>query len=246
MALRVTLNELVEMVREEAKLSTVSSRGLDHRDTIVRKIRRTYEMLCDDFEWEHLKLKVGDAESRKEMSAGQRYYDFPTALNVQKIKRAWVKWGEADWQPMAYGVGFPEYSDVDSDDSANRADPVERWRFYGHSQFEVHPIPASSYDATAGSGQVAFEGMRTPEQLTSNSSRADMDSLLISLSVAAELLAPKHADEAKLLLVQYDTRMNSVRGGLSDKGRYTVGLGRVPAEGGRRWPTYPTYIRPQG
>ena len=124
--LRKTLTEIVEVVRLEARLSTNTSRGIDHGDHIRQLIRTAHEALAEEFDWPHLRLRRGD--SFKTLAAGQRYYDFPTNLNVQKIEAAWVQWG-AQWSPLHYGITPQHYSALDSDSDA-RSDPVQVWEWY--------------------------------------------------------------------------------------------------------------------
>lgn len=61
MALGTQLQLIVEMVRDEARLSSATSQGIDHLQQIKRLIRRTHIMLADSYEWAHLKLAMGNA-----------------------------------------------------------------------------------------------------------------------------------------------------------------------------------------
>lgn len=183
-----TLNELVEMVRDECKLSTNSSRGTDHRNYIVRLIRRHYEQLYDEHDWPFLALKREDAG--KDIEAGQRYYDFPEQLNLERAHCLWVKWGE-QWIELAYGITPGDYSAQDSD-SDERADPALKWQIYDENQYEIWPLPAS--DTVGG---MRFEGTRKATPLVDNEDRCDLDGVLVSLFVAAEILGGNKATEGQ-------------------------------------------------
>ena len=50
MALGTTLANLVIMVRDEARLSSSTSQGIDHLANIKRLLKRTHAMLCDSYE----------------------------------------------------------------------------------------------------------------------------------------------------------------------------------------------------
>lgn len=225
--LRNTFGAIVEMARNEARLSTNSSRGIDHLDHVKQLVKRHYQMLCEDYEWEHLQIKRDYDVSRKQLQAGSRHYDFPTALNPQKITDAWLKWGNV-WRKLDYGIRFADYSGLDPDNSV-RADPVLRWDFYGGTQFEVFPVPASNGDAAAPySNWIAFDGQKAVEQYVSDTNRADIDDLLIALNVAGELLAEngqKAASDAKISAA--GRRMFRLRGNLGNKGRFVMGGGRI-------------------
>lgn len=225
MALRTTLNDIVEMVRGECKLSTNTSRGIDHRDHLITLIRRHYQMLAEDYDWQHLELKKTDAVSRVHLQAGSRYYNFPSAVNVQKITKAHVLWSGV-WTPLDYGINYRDYTAISPEDD-ERTDPPQSWEFYGHEQFEVWPLPASDHSTDAPYG-VAFEGQRAVEALTNNSNRADLDDILITLFVSAEVLGgmeKKTAAEMKLSAAQ--ARLTKLRGNLGDKSRVRMGLGRI-------------------
>jgi hypothetical protein len=242
MALRSTLRDLVEMTRDEARLSTNTSRGTDQRGHIVQLIRRHYQMLAEGFEWEHLQLRRTMAESRKALAAGQAEYDFPVALNIQAgIKKVWVKWG-AEWEPLTYGITVEDSSFLDMDNNATRADPIEKWDFYGHEQFQVWPRPQTDYTVDNGYA-VAFDGQRRIEQLVDDESRADLDDILISLHAAAELLVEnQQKDAAGLKLEMAGERHKRLTGALASKARVVMGIGVIDGNSRRR-PARIDYVR---
>lgn len=234
MALRKTLEEVVEAVRHEARLSSNSSRGTDHREHIVQLIKRHYQTLAEEHDWIHLELKRNDSAARKVLQAGSRIYSFPSSVNVQKIDGCWVKHSGV-WKPVAYGIGREQYSVYDPADD-ERTDPVERWAFHDDDEFEVWPIPATNGTAD-DDGEIAFEGQRAIEQLTSDSARLDMDDILVSLHVAAEILAENGQKVAATVKQEAaKDRLHVLRRNLSDKRRTTVGAG-MPDRG--RWPRHP-------
>ena len=51
MAFRATFGSIVEMARSEARLSSNSSRGIDHLDHVKQLVKRIAQSLADDFEW---------------------------------------------------------------------------------------------------------------------------------------------------------------------------------------------------
>lgn len=241
MALRATFQEVIQAVRSEAKLSTNTSRGLDHLEVIKQKIKRHYAMLAEDYDWQHLVLKKDSSISRVLLQAGSRYYDFPSALNVQKITKAWVKWGSV-WLPLTYGIGFDEYSAFNSDDSTVRSDPISRWQFYGGTQWEAWPLPSTNGVAD-GANEVAFEGQKTVEQLTTDNSRLDMDDILVTLMAAAEILAASDKQGAQILAGAAESRLGRLRANMGSKARFVMGVGRITESGHATWPRHPRYVR---
>lgn len=240
MALRKTLNEVIEAVRNETRKSTNTSRGVDHRDHIKQMVTRRYYSLCEEYDWQHLELKRDSAVGRVPLAAGQRYYSFPAALNVLYIEKVWVKWGST-WQELDYGVGYDAYSEFDPDQN-QRSDPARAWTFYGGDQFEVWPIPATNGAANAN-GEVAFQGQAIPEQITGDSSRLDLDDILVTLMVAAEMLAEEgQTAAAKVKGDAAMERLTRVRANMGSKRRYVMGMGEIVGAN-RRYPRHPTYIR---
>lgn len=238
MALRTTYADVVDMARDEARLSTSSSRGTDALAYIQRLVKRHYTTLAEEFEWAHLELKRNDSAARKVLAAGSRIYSFPTSVNVLKITGAYVKHAGV-WNPVAYGIGRAEYSLYDPAED-QRNDPVQRWAFHDDDEFEVWPIPASN-GAADSDGEVAFEGQRKVEALTSDASRLDMDDEMVALFVAAEILAgngQKTAAEVKANAAV--ARRDRMRIGLGDKRTYTMGAGM---RGQQYWPRHPVWIR---
>jgi hypothetical protein len=243
--LRNTFGAIVEMARNEARLSSNSSRGIDHLDHIKQLVKRHYTTLVEDYDWEHLQINRDYDHSRKQLQAGQRFYDFPTGLNVQKIDKMWLKWGNV-WRVVDYGIEFANYSGLDPD-NGSRADPVLRWDFYSESQFEIWPVPASDGDAAAPySNWVGFEGQKAVEQYVSDTNRADLDDIMISLYVAAELMAEngqKAASDMKLAAAE--RRRTRLRGNMADRTRVTLGRG-VVREHSRTYPRHPYQLYKHG
>lgn len=240
MALRSTFGQVIEMVRNEARLSTNSSRGIDHLDHIKQVIRRHYATLAEEYDWQHLNVVRDSASSRKVLQAGSRYYNFPADINPLAIERAWVKFGGV-WEPLAYGIGYPQYSAFDPE-ADQRTDPVTHWDFHGDAQFEVWPLPASNGSA-GGDGEVAFEGLKRIETLTTTSNRLDMDDHLVTLLAASEILTEngqKGAAEIKTGLA--NARLLGVRRRMNDKQPVRMGLGKV-GESASYLPRHPRYIR---
>jgi len=240
MALRKTLNEVVEITRHEAGLSSNTSRGIDRLDQIKQMIRRTYTMLCEEYDWTHLDTSKESSFSRKQLQAGQSTYNLPTSMNPQRITGAWVKWGSV-WTPLNYGISYDNFT-ASNPDADQRSDPITNWAFVEGDQFEVWPVPATDGVAD-GNNEVAFDGQRLPEQLTGDDSRMDMDDILVSLMVATEILAGNEQDKAAQLKAQAAaSRLERLRANMGSQKRIRMGLGAVNASPSY-YPRHPRFIR---
>lgn len=240
MALRVTLGEVIEAVRAECGLSTNTSRGIDHKDQIRQLIRRHQEALAEDFDWQHLEVRRDAEGARKLLQAGSRYYNFPDGLNPLKIEGAWVRWGGI-WRELHYGIDYGQHTTYDPDNN-ERSDPPTHWAYAGAEQFEVWPLPTTN-GVEGGNNEVGFSGQKKLETLTGDSSRLDLDDILVTLLVSTEILAGQKRTEAAS--VKGDAamaRLQRMRANLSSKSRYVMGRGRV-ASGRHLWARHPLYIR---
>jgi len=225
-----SLSLLTEMVQDESRTSSATSRGVDHRAYLQRLIKRVQQELYDDYDWPFMRI-TRDAAG-KDMAAGQRYYDFPTALNPDRISRVWHQFGGL-WTPLDQGITPAEYNAYDSDADV-RADPPQKWDWYGESQFEVWPLPASA------NGEVRFEGMKSLTLLSNDAATADLDDHLIVLFCAAEVLAPNNQKDASLKLQKAQRRLATLRGNLGTQKRVVFG---ARAENGKRRETTLRVVR---
>jgi hypothetical protein len=217
------LQTLAEMLQDECRLSSATSRGVDHRTYLQRLIKRVQEELYDDFDWPFMKIKRDEAD--KTLAAGQRYYDFPTALNPERITTVHVNNGGI-WTPLVRGIGTREYSAMDSDSDV-RSDPALHWDWYGEDQFEVWPMPAANGDT------VRFDGRKKLTALSQESATADLDDILIVLFCAAEVLAPNNQKDAEVKLQKAQRRL-AVLGMNNMRSAGPMRFGGGARDGGRR------------
>jgi hypothetical protein len=215
MARGTQLQRAIEMLQHECRLSTNTSRGLDNREYLKEIIRRTQEWLYDEYDWPFLRAKKD--VSRKTVAAGQRYYDFPAGINPDAIERVWINYGDV-WAPIEHGITPQHYSEQDSDND-ERADPVQRWDWYGEDQFEVWPLPASNGDT------IWFEGFKPLSTLTAESDTLDLDDRLVVLYAAAEILAANNQKDAQAKLNLAQKRLLKLGGRVGNKSRIVLGGG---------------------
>lgn len=217
-----TLGELIDDLRADSGRSTEPAHGLNDRARLMAIIRRAYAMLYADYDWPHLRVS-----STKIMAAGQRYYDFPTVMNAERVEEVWRKWG-GDWdegENLTYGIERGDYAAFDSD-AGVRSDPISKWQFYNDGsvnavvQFEVWPMPASDVC------QIKFIGTKKEATLTQESHRCDLDDTPI-LGFSRALLAPMKEREglfaiARQPLIKQKARLDKSgsfrKGGRLDEG----------------------------
>lgn len=226
MALGTTFGQLLEQLQDECGSSSASSRNNDNRAYLRRLIQRVYETLCDDFDWTF--LRVDNDEATKELEAGERYYDFPVAMDLKTTVNAWFYYNNV-WIPLVYGIGPEQYTAMNPE-LDQRADPQIRWRVKDAGQFEVWPLPASD------GNKVRFTGKKRPTPLVADSDRADMDDRLIVLFCAAEVLAKRNQKDAEIKIAAANARKIEMRARYSDRRVVRVGMGQGWNEDQAGWP----------
>ena len=219
MARRTTRGKLVEMLRDEIRSSSNTSRSLDNLPYLQRIIARQNETLTDEFDWPYMNL--AKSQARKSLAAGQRYYDFPTKLSEEHIERVWYRESSGgQWVLLVYGIGPQDYSEHDSD-ANDRSDVVTKWDFVTDTnddlQFEVWPMPSSN------TGEVWFEGRKKFNPLTQDAHKADHDDQLIVLRCASEALSAKNKKDAEHKAALAGNRFDRLKARLGSKKRVSLG-----------------------
>lgn len=200
MARDVQLHELIKRVRHETGRSTAAGGGIAERDTIIYRLQQAQEELYEAHDWTHLTVT-----RTKTLAAGQRYYDMPTDLNLDRISDAYVYDNDIP-TPLTRGIGREQYASYDPVDN-ERADPALRWdlKWTGSStQMEIWPLPASS------GAVVEFRGIRSLRALVDDNDVCDLDSQLIVMTVAGQLLARQKSADAQLVLDRAKRRWDTL------------------------------------
>lgn len=214
MSRNVTLNELTRQVRAECRLSTGASRGLDDLENIQQLIKRVQETLYDDYDWPF--MRIDKTSATKVLSAGQRYYDVPVTMNIERAFSVWHNQGANVWMELPQGISMAEYSQQDSDNN-NRADPALKWDILNETQIEIWPLPASD------GGLIRFDGLKKLTPMVTVEDRCDLDDKLIVLFVSAEILAGTKQADAQLKLELANRRLAKMQGRLVSKKRLFMG-----------------------
>lgn len=238
MARGVVFTEMLDMLRAEAMISTNPNLSNNILPNMKQVLQRTQRQLWLDYSWNFL-----NGWADKAVAAGQRYYDFPTTIDSMRIKKAYYRWNNQFLQ-LERGIDPLDYNAFDSELSTPiRADPVMRWDFkdVNETQFEIHPIPATSGSATTG--YVRFVGIRNLNALVADADRCTLDADLIVLFAAAELLGRTNEKESKRKLDLANAMLVSMKGHYGKSGG-TIGVlgGKGRIAGGRMPRSGPPWV----
>lgn len=208
MARGKTLLSLLQQYRSEIRTSGNPAHNTGVRDSQIQLLQRTQEWLWEDYDWPHLRVRRDFS-----LQAGQRYYDTPSDMNIDRVEMLSVRYGE-QWVPLHVGIDDTHFSTWDSD-LDERSWPIERWQIYEDEQIEVWPMPADDADATTLEGTVRIVGIRNLAPLVADSDRADLDDRLIVMFAAAETLAAQGAPDASLKLQTAQRRFADLKANVS-------------------------------
>jgi len=210
MARNTTLQVLLDDLRAEAGHSVQANLGRATETMMLTLLNRVQRRLWEDFSWPFLHTKKNIV-----MQAGDRYYNVPSGMTLERIESAEFKWSNR-WGKVKYGIEPGHYNQWDSDRDV-RSWPILRYEAYGDvaGQLEVWPVPSENGDATTGEGNLRLEGVKNLSPLNAKTDTADLDDQLIVLFAAAELLARQKSADGQIKMGQAQSHYVRVKGRLS-------------------------------
>lgn len=219
MARNTQLLSLIAKLRAETGRTQTVSVGVDEVENLKVILQRVQEQLYDDYEWPHMRVQRTVA-----LAAGQRYYDFPTDLNMDRIQDIKLNYNSV-YQKIQRGITLEDYSSFDSNATVpDRSSPALKWdsRDAGTGeQMEIWPIPSDNIQ------KIYFFGTKKLGNLIQESDTADLDDVLIVLYAAAEILARQGSKDAQAKLEQANKRLMTLKRNSTNNTRpVQIGLGR--------------------
>jgi len=208
MARNQQLGETVTKLRHAVGNSPEAAHGVATKSSLVEKINSVQQFLYDEYDWPFLTVRED-----KTISAGQRYYDIPSALSLEQIEEIWIKYSGI-WTEITdcRGIEMDHYNVFNSDDDV-RADPAQRWDiiYTGSSeQIELWPLPASN-----ATNSLRVIGKKDLTALIADSDLLMLDDYLVVFMAAAELLGEDTADGQRYAAMARGrmARLRSLTGG---------------------------------
>ena len=232
---RVQLEHLLKDLRSQARISTNPQHNVQQRDAHVTLLQRIQDWLWSDYDWPFLRV-----ERQVSLQAGQRYMAAPESIPVDRIEALEVFDG-GEWVPLKNGVGARQYAWHNSDLDV-RAWPPRCWRVTEGNdadleQIELWPIPDRNGDAATREGFLKITGIRRLSPLVQDTDRADLESRLLVLFGAAELLAAAGAKDAQPKQQAANAYYGRIRSQMSQSGSF-----QMFGVGGRQEPRHRDYI----
>lgn len=229
----VTLEQLIYNLRTEVGMSTNPAVSRSTRSRFISILNRVQRRLYADFDWPFLAI------SRDiQLEAGARYYDFPADIDIDRAVRFEVKHG-GTWQKVGYGITDKHLNEFDSDTDV-RQDPVYRWDFYleddsNEPQIHVWPIPATDGVVSTLEGHLRVHGTQSLSEMVDDADVCMIDSDLIVLYAAAEILTKMKSADASAKLENANTLYTKLKGRATPSEPFKIGGDTFGMEkGGRR------------
>lgn len=223
MARGTTLIKLLDDYRAEARLSLNPAHNAQVRDTQVKLLQRVQDRLWEEYAWPHLRVTRDTP-----LMAGQRYYDTPDDIHIERIEKLEV-FSDGTWRPLHANIES-YHLDTYNSDLDERAYPPMRWQISEDEQVEIWPISDQDGDTPTLEGVLRFTGIRNLNPLVADTDRADLDDRIIVLYAAAETLAAAGEKDAQMKVSQANTILAAKRGGMTPRRGFKMfGVGSTPA-----------------
>lgn len=220
MARGATLRQLISDLRDELRRLNTPSAAPDDTPSLRRTINHVYRLIYYQHDWSFLRYRFPAIT----LNAGQRYYDVPAGLDADRILEAKVKWS-GDFVDVHRGISTDDYNVHDPEEN-ERSSPMLKWDivFTGtKEQIEVWPLP----DGTAQS--LRLYGVYACDPLVSEDDICRLESEVIVLYAAAELLKAQKSEDAEAKLQQANEllRLVKIRSASAGEntGTFRLGLG---------------------
>lgn len=217
MATNVPLSKLVKDLRAECGHSLSVPQGQASEETLRYTLERQQEELYVGYEWPFLRV------SRTIIpQAGQRFYDYPDDIPFDRVMRIWCHTqGSSDWVEITKGID-PSLFTVSDSENGVRSWPVKRWDHDADkNQIELWPIPSQN------SGELRVYGMKPLAPLLKSDDRCTLDSTLIVLFAAVEVLSKTSPQEAEIKSQKAQRHLQRILGSQGSRKRsWTVTSGR--------------------
>jgi hypothetical protein len=220
MARGVTLGKLLNDLRAEARISLNVAHNAQHREAQVHMLQRKQEWFWQDFDWPHMRV-----ERFLETAAGQRFYDMPEDLDIERIQKVEFRADEV-YHPLMWGIDAEHYAAWDSE-LDQRTWPPRRVKITEDEQLEIWPISDTDFNPVSLESRIKITGIRNLRPLVAEDDVADIDDRLLVLHCAAEMLAASGAKDAQIKIDQATALYAKLRGNLMPRKKFRMfGVGR--------------------
>lgn len=202
----MSLSEMLDGLRIEARISQSAAHGLTLRDPHVYLLNRIQDDLWLNFDWAHLRTSAF-----VDINAGQRYVAYPDGMAFESVRTIYSEDTSGDFRPMVSGIDAEHYNLRDPEVVSERETPIRRWANYvppedatNFNMIELWPVPDKAT-------RLYVKGRRMAKKLVNDGDMSTLDGMAIVLHAAAEILAGQKAEDAALKLNKAQERVRTLK-----------------------------------
>lgn len=202
----MTLIEMLDALRIEARISQSAAHGLTLRDPHTYLLNRIQDDLVLNFDWPSLAVN-----EIIDIGQGQRYVAYPDGMTFESVRGLYSPDTGGDYRPLTFGIGPEQINCKDPTVVADRDFPLQRFANYvpatgstNHNMLEVWPVPDRDT-------KLYFKGYRYPTKMANDADKSLIDGPSIVLHAAAEILAGQKAEDASLKLNKAQERIRTLK-----------------------------------
>lgn len=213
-------SDVLDDLRSEIGHSLNTSHGVNTKQIYKNVLARVQRTLHKKHEWPFLMENTTLA-----ISDGSYLYNYPSGYAYEGITEIWAEYS-GNWYELEYGITPRHYADYNSP-AGDKASPATRWQHKASTnQIEIWPCP----DAAGTLYLTAKVDLGT---FVADSDTCTLDSDLIVLYAAAEILAKQKSPDAplKLRLAQELERILLSEQGTRKRQMFVSGGGADPKQG---------------
>lgn len=203
-----SLSQLIDDFRAEAGLSLNAADNQQTRTSQIARLNRVQRQLASEHEWVHLWVTRTDT-----LANGQYQYTLPADLPFENISGVYYNEGDRA-VPLRYGFGAEE--EAHKPLATETCWPPRAWRVDGDdiTQMEIWPTPNQA-------ATLYIEGYMVPTNMVQDSDVTVIDSDIIALVAAAEVLGRSNQSDAAVKLDTAQRRIRALKGNQSARKQVT-------------------------
>jgi hypothetical protein len=253
MAFGTSLLNLRRLLRAEVSQSLNTAQGVNAQGQYDMVLDRTQKELWESYEWPHLTYYANLT-----LQYGQRFYAYPADMPFDYIIKAYVTADGVQWTPLSFGINLEDYAQHGGE--AGMSWPPRKWANRpvvtggtpppNLGEPQLLPAPAPLVVVTDPVGQLEiwpipslhgkwlrFKGQAPCNPLITDTDKAVLDDVLITLFASAEILAAQKSEHAPLKLQKANQFLRRHFANLGGGKRRTIALGGVGSMPGIAMPT---------
>lgn len=188
--LKRTLGDIRSNIQSRLGFGMAGQSGVVNSALIDSMVRSAQEQLYVQFDWNELK-----AVDERLTGSDQKFYDYPSDCNIERITGMWVIWG---------GRHIPLIEGIDSNDRSFNPGGVPA-KYERRDQYELWPVPSSNEYT------IRTEYIKTLSPLNVDSDRTSLPSELVFLHALSNAKQHYRQPDAQTYASQLEALLSKLK-----------------------------------